>query len=89
MTSEQRRWAQLRERAETYLPADFAKRVVSRAQNDKRSGWREYVLIGVTAAFCLASVAVANWYIGNIIQQKNLALWSVTEAQIGALRRTI
>lgn len=89
MTSEERRWAQMRELAQAHLPPDFATQVVRRARNHKKPGRREYVLIGVTAAFCLASVAVANWYLGNIIQQKNLAQWGVVEAQIGALRTSI
>jgi len=89
MTTEQHRWDQLRDQAEGYLPADFARQVVRRAQHHHRSNRREYVLITITVGFCLVAVAVANWYLGNQIQDRNLRLWSVAEAQIRALRTSI
>jgi hypothetical protein len=89
MKTEQHRWAQIRDQAQTYLAGDFARQVVHRAQNQKKLERREYMLIGITAALCLLTVAIANWYIGNIIQQKNLARWGLAQAQIGALRTSI
>jgi len=89
MTTEENRWAGLRDQAESYLPKDFARQVVHKAQGHKIPDRREYVLIGFTAAICLISVAVANWYLGNNIQQRNLAQWSVVESQIKALQRSI
>jgi hypothetical protein len=89
MTSEQHRWTQMREEAQGYLPADFSKQVVRRAQSDKETARREYVLIAATAAFCLMSVAVTNWYVGNMVQKRNLTEWGVAASQVGALRRSI
>lgn len=89
MKTEQHRWTELREQAQTCLPADFALQVVRRAQNRKKAGRREYLLIAVTAGLCLISVAVANLYVGNQIQKRNLAQWKVAEAQIRALRTSI
>ena len=89
MSAEQQRWEQLRAQAQGYLPADFARQVVRRAQHRHRSNRREYVLITITVGFCLVAVAVANWYLGYQIQDRNLTLWSVAEAQIRALRTSI
>jgi hypothetical protein len=89
MSAEQHRWDQLRAQAQGYLPADFARQVVRRAQHHNRPNRREYVLIAITAGFCLVLVAVANWYLGNQIQDRNLRLWRVAEAQIRALRTSI
>jgi hypothetical protein len=89
MTSEQDRWNRLRDQAESHLPNDFARRVVRSVQNRNRAARREYVLIAATAGFCLLSVAIANWYVGNRIQERNLTLWSIAEAQIKALRTSI
>lgn len=89
MTAEQHRWDQLRVRAQAYLPNDFARQVVHRAQSHNKHDRREYLLIAITAAFCLVTVGVANWYLGNQIQNRNLTLWSVAEAQIRALRTSI
>src|SRR5262245_56788901 len=46
MSAEHHRWAQLRAQAQEYLPADFARQVVRRAQYHKRPKRREYVVIG-------------------------------------------
>jgi hypothetical protein len=89
MTPEQHRWNRLRDQAQAHLPTDFARQVVHRAQGHNRPGRREYLLIAVTAGFCLVSVAAANWYVGNQIQERNVTLWSVAEAQIRALRTSI
>jgi formate/nitrite transporter FocA (FNT family) len=89
MTAEQHRWDRLRDQAQAFLPADFARQVVQRAQNHEKRTRREYVLIAITAGFCLVSVAVVNWYLGNQIQHRNLTLWSVAEAQIRALKTSI
>jgi formate/nitrite transporter FocA (FNT family) len=89
MTAEQHRWDQLRATAQAYLPTDFARQVVHRAQSHNERNRREYLLIAITAGFCLVSVTVANWYVGNQIQDRNLTLWSVAEAQIRALRTSI
>jgi hypothetical protein len=89
MTAEQNRWERLRDQGQAYLPNDFACRVVRQAQNSNKSNRREYILIAITAAFCLASVASANWYFGNRVQEKNLTQWSVAESQIRALRTSI
>ena len=88
MTAEQNRWPRLRDEAQAYLPNDFARQVVRRAHNNKPNR-REYTLIAITAAFCPASVAAANWYFGNRVQEKNLTQWSVVESQIRALRTSI
>jgi formate/nitrite transporter FocA (FNT family) len=89
MSAEQQQWDQLRAQAQGYLPADFARQVVRRAQHHKRRNRREYVVIAITAGFCLVTVAVANWYLGNQIQDRNLTLWSVAAAQISALRTSL
>jgi hypothetical protein len=89
MTAEQNRWERLRVQAQGYLPNDFAWQVVRQAQNSNKSNRREYALIAITAAFCLASVAAANWYFGNRVQEKNLMQWGVAESQIWALRTSI
>lgn len=79
----------MRERAQSYLPDDFARQVVDRARRRASLNRREYVLIAITAALCLVSVAVANWYVGNAIQERNLARWGMVQAQIKALRTSI
>ena len=89
MTSEQHRWALIRERAQARLHPDFASRVVRCAQNQKKLGRREYILIGMTAAFCIVTVGIGNWYLGDRIQQSNLERWNVVEAQIQALQKSI
>lgn len=89
MKSEQHRWTELRDQAQSCLPSDFARQVVRRAQNRKKASRREYLLVAVTAGLCLISVAVANWYVGNQIQKRHLAQWKVAEAQIRALRTSI
>jgi formate/nitrite transporter FocA (FNT family) len=89
MTAEQHRWDRLRNRAQVYLPTDFARQVVHRAQSHNTRKRREYLLIAITASFCLVTVAVTNWYVGNQIQDRNLTLWTVAEAQIRALRTSI
>ena len=89
MTGEQTRWERLRDQAQAYLPNDFASQVVRQAQDSNKPNRREYVLIAITAAFCLASVGAANWYFGNRIQEKNLTQWGVAESQIRALRTSI
>jgi len=89
MSAEQQRWEQLRAQAQGYLPADFARQVVRRAQHHHRPNRHEYVVIAITVGFCLVTVAVANWYLGNHIQDRNLTLWSVAAAQIRALRTSI
>jgi hypothetical protein len=89
MKAEQHRWDRLRDQAQAYLPADFARQVVRRAQNHKRLRRREYVLIAITAGLCLVSVALVNWYVGNQMQDRNLMLWKVAEAQIRALKTSI
>jgi len=86
MNADQSRWDQLRAQAQGYLPADFARQVVRRAQHHKRPNRREYVVIAITAGLCLVAVVVANWYVGNHLQDRNLRLWRVAEAQIRALR---
>lgn len=88
-TAEQQQWDRLRGRAQAYLPKDFARQVVHRAQSHKTTSRREYLLIAITAGFCLVSVAAGNWYLGNRIQDRNLALWKITAAQIRALRTSI
>jgi hypothetical protein len=89
MTAEQHRWNRLRDQAQGYLPPDFARQIVRRAHDQNKRTRREYVLIAITAGFCLLSVAVGNWYLGNQIQDRNLRLWGVTEAQIRALQTAI
>lgn len=89
MTSEQRRWTQIRMYAQAYLPSDFAVQVVSRVRNRRKADRREYIVVAVTAALCLFAVAVANWYVGNRIQQNNLARWDIAEAQIKALKTSL
>ena len=89
MTVEQQRWNRLRDQAQAFLPADFARQVVGRVQKQTKSARREYMLIAITAGFCLISVAVANWYLGNQIQDRNLTLWSVAAAQLKALKTSI
>jgi hypothetical protein len=89
MTSEQQQWNRLRDQAQAFLPADFARQVVGRTQKKNKFTRREYMLITITAGFCLISVAVANWYLGNQIQNRNLTQWSVAEAQLRALRTSI
>ena len=89
MNTERQRWDRLRDQAQEFLQTDFAHQVVRRVQNQNYRTRREYVLIAITAGFCLVSVAVANWYLGNQVQNRNLTLWSVAEAQIRALRTSI
>jgi hypothetical protein len=89
MTAEQHQWDRLRDQAQSYLPKDFARQVVHRAQSRKKTSRREYLLIAITAGCCLMSVAVGNWYLGNRIQDRNVALWKITAAQIRALRTSI
>jgi len=89
MSTEQHRWEQLRVQAQGYLPADFARQVVRRVQHHKRPKRREYAVIAMTAGLCLVAVAVANWYVGNHIHDRNLTLWSVAEAQIRVLRTSM
>jgi hypothetical protein len=89
MTAEERLWSQLRAEAQAFLPADFARQLIRRAQNQNKTARREYTLIAITAVVCLLSVAIANWYLGNQTQDRNLALWSLAEAQIRALRTSI
>jgi hypothetical protein len=89
MTAEQHQWDRLRDQAQAFLPADFARQVVGRIQKQKKSARREYMLIAITAGFCLMSVAVANWYLGDQIQNRNLTLWSVAEDQLKAMRTSI
>jgi hypothetical protein len=89
MTAEQHRWSRLRNDAQAFLPADFARQVVRRAQNRPQTARREYALIAITAGVCIFSAVAANWYWGNQIQNKNLALWNVAVAQINALRTSI
>lgn len=89
MTVEQQCWRCLRDQAQTYLPADFARQVIRRAGNRSRSARREYALIGITAGVCILSVGIVNWYWGNQLQEKNLKLWRVVETQISALRTSI
>jgi hypothetical protein len=89
MTSEQRRWSRLRDEAQAFLPPDFARQVVRRVSNPNKAAPREYALIAITAAACLLLVGVANWYLGNQTQTRNLVLWRVAEAQIRAFRTSI
>jgi hypothetical protein len=89
MTAEQRRWNRLRDEAQAFLPSDFARQLVRRAQKQNKAALREYTLIAISAGVCLLSVAAANWYLGNRTQNQNLALWRVAEAQIRALRTSI
>jgi hypothetical protein len=89
MTAEQQRWKRLRDEAQAFLPSDFARQLVRRAQKQNKSAPREYALIAITAGVCLLSVATANWYLGNRRQDQNLTLWAVAEAQIRALRTSI
>jgi len=89
MTTEQQLWSRLRDQAKALLRDDFARQVVRRVEGRNTSPGREYRLIAITAGFCLISVAVANWYLGNQIQDRNLTMWSVTEAQLRALRTSI
>jgi hypothetical protein len=89
MTAEQNRWERLRDQAQAHLPNDFAWQVVRQAQDSNKPNRREYILIAITAAFCLASVAAANWYFGDRVQEKNLTQWGVAESQIRALRTSI
>jgi hypothetical protein len=89
MTVEQHSWSQLRNDAQAFLPTDFARQVVRRAQNQPKTARREYVLIVITAGVCIFFAVAANWYWGNRIQNKNLALWDVAVAQINALRTSI
>ena len=89
MKAEQHLWDRLRDQAQACLPPDFARQVVRRFQNQKRLRRREYVLIAITAGLCLVSVALVNWYVGNQIQDRNLMLWKVAEAQIRALKTSI
>jgi hypothetical protein len=86
MTAERDCWLDLRRRAETCLSHDFAQRVIQQARSSNKNRRREYALIASTIAFCLVSSAVANWYFGNRIQQRNLARWAVVESQIKALQ---
>ena len=88
-TAEQQRWDRLRDRAQANLPKDFARQVIHRAQSHNKTSRREYLLIAITAGVCLVSVAAGNWYLGNRIQDRNLALWKITAAQIRALRTSI
>jgi hypothetical protein len=89
MKSDERRWTQMRRRAQGRLPADFAAEIMRRAQETRKAGRSEYVLIAATAMLCLVSVAVANWYLGDLIQHNNLARWRVAEAQLQALREAL
>jgi hypothetical protein len=89
MMAEQNRWERLRDQAQAYLPNDFAGQIVRQAQNSNKPNRSEYILIAITAAFCLASVAAANWHFGNRVQEKNLTQWGVAESQIRALRTSI
>jgi hypothetical protein len=89
MNSERDRWNKIRGQAQGYLSADFAKRVVREARDNSGLGRREYMLIGITAAACLMLVAVANWYVGNFIQERNLARWRVAITQTAAIQTSI
>jgi hypothetical protein len=89
VTAEQNRWQRVRYEAQAYLRNDFARHVVRQVQNNNKPDRREYILVAITAAFCLASVAAANWYFGNRVQEKNLMQWGVVESQIRALRTSI
>jgi len=89
MTAEQHPWDRLRDQAQAFLSADFARRVVRRVQNHDQLRRREYMLVAITAGLCLVLVALVNWYIGNQIQDRNLALWKVAEAQIKALKTSL
>jgi formate/nitrite transporter FocA (FNT family) len=89
MTAEQQRWNRLRDEAQAFLPKDFARQLVRRAEKQHKAAPREYTLIAITAGVCLLSVVAANWYLGNRTQNQNLALWKVAEAQIRALRTSI
>jgi len=89
MTAEQRYWDRLRSRAQACLPEGFARRTILLAQNRNKSNRREYVLMTITAALCLASVAAANWYFGDLIQERNLTQWGVAESQVSALRTSL
>lgn len=89
MNAEQQNWIRLRDQAQGFLPADFARKVVHRAQKRNHTVRREHVLIAATAAACLLSVAVANWYWGNLVQDRNLTQWRTVGAQVRALRKAI
>lgn len=89
MKSEIRLWTQMRERAETRLPRDFAQRIVNRSGEYEKRTRHEYVLIAITTLMSIALVTIANYYVGAIVQRNNLARWSVAEAQLRALRESL
>lgn len=79
---------EMRLRAGSHLPPDFAAVVTRDAQVCRRRAQRNR-LTAMTAVLCVALVIAVHWVMTAQANRKNLEMWSKTANQITVLEETI